>query len=422
MAEHLTEEQLEGYRLRRMPVAELLAVDDHIAACEACRSQVSKATSDSLAVHLTVDPEHPQYEELVGFLDETLDDIERQVIESHLSGCSRCSADIGDLRAARSEITDHEYRPTRSTSRTTFWRRPIIWAPTYAVGLALIALVPIRNAQQRADALAAKVAKLQANSARLQELEQQAIALRSTNEDLRRQLSVKEAPRGGSVVASVTDNGHQIAIDASGKLQTDLHLPESLRPAMVAALSGKSFAMAANDLRGSAGILMGPSQEGVPFSLLTPVGTFVRDAKPVFTWQPVPQSESYLVEVYDENFRLLARSEPLTKSKWRPSAPLVPVSTYIWQVTATMKDGSKLTSPGSPAPEAKFRILDRESLSKVKNVAPAVSQSHLALGLLYARYGLLDEAKREFQVLARENPSSEEVKRLLDAVRRRTSK
>jgi hypothetical protein len=41
----------------------------------------------------------------------------------------------------------------------------------------------------------------------------------------------------------------------------------------------------------------------------------------------------------------------------------------------------------------------------------------LALGLLYAQAGALDEAEREFSVLQRANPKSEIVNRLLMRIR-----
>jgi hypothetical protein len=45
------------------------------------------------------------------------------------------------------------------------------------------------------------------------------------------------------------------------------------------------------------------------------------------------------------------------------------------------------------------------------------SDSHLALGIFYARVGLVTESEREFQKLVQLNPQSELPRRLLQSVR-----
>src|SRR3972149_6117352 len=43
MPDHLSAEHLEGYRQRTLAPRELLAADDHLAACEVCRQQLRDA-------------------------------------------------------------------------------------------------------------------------------------------------------------------------------------------------------------------------------------------------------------------------------------------------------------------------------------------------------------------------------------------
>jgi hypothetical protein len=89
---------------------------------------------------------------------------------------------------------------------------------------------------------------------------------------------------------------------------------------------------------------------------------------------------------------------------------------YAWQVKA-LKDGRVFISPSPPARQAKFRILDRARADELSRARRAYASSHLALGLLYAQSGLLDEAERELRVLQRANPNSETADRLLRQVR-----
>jgi hypothetical protein len=66
-----------------------------------------------------------------------------------------------------------------------------------------------------------------------------------------------------------------------------------------------------------------------------------------------------------------------------------------------------------PAPEAKFKVLDEVLYQEVRRTRQAYNGSHLTLGILYTRYGLLDEAEQEFRALVRENPQSDLARRLL---------
>jgi lipopolysaccharide biosynthesis regulator YciM len=78
-------------------------------------------------------------------------------------------------------------------------------------------------------------------------------------------------------------------------------------------------------------------------------------------------------------------------------------------------DGKKVVAPSASAPEMKFAVLstvDFQELSRLKK-----SNSHLALGVFYARVGLLNEAEREFEHLVELNPQSELSRKLLQSVR-----
>ena len=75
-----------------------------------------------------------------------------------------------------------------------------------------------------------------------------------------------------------------------------------------------------------------------------------------------------------------------------------------------------MTAPVAPAPRAQFRVLDQETMEALENVRAQQPNSHLTLGVLYARAGLLNDAEREFQELVKENPDSEVAGKLLRCV------
>jgi hypothetical protein len=81
-----------------------------------------------------------------------------------------------------------------------------------------------------------------------------------------------------------------------------------------------------------------------------------------------------------------------------------------------IKDGQELMSPRPTEPMAKFRILDQAKADELKQAQRIYAGSHLTLGVLYARYGLLDEAERELLALRIDNPDSAIALRLLAKV------
>lgn len=87
--------------------------------------------------------------------------------------------------------------------------------------------------------------------------------------------------------------------------------------------------------------------------------------------------------------------------------------TYSWQVTA-IKDGRELVSPAPPAPDAKFKILHGTKTRELEQARRTYPDSHLVLGILYQRAGLLDDAEREFKILSAANPKSQTARRMLN--------
>ena len=88
---------------------------------------------------------------------------------------------------------------------------------------------------------------------------------------------------------------------------------------------------------------------------------------------------------------------------------------YFWEVMA-VKEGKQVVAPVAPAPRAQFRILEVDKLNALKSLKRQKPISHLALGLTYARFGLVNDAEGEFQYFLKENPDSATARRLLRTV------
>jgi len=117
----------------------------------------------------------------------------------------------------------------------------------------------------------------------------------------------------------------------------------------------------------------------------------------------------------DANSDQVAQSEelPPTQTQWKTPA-LRRGQIFSWVVTAQV-DGKEIVSPSASAPEVKFAILSSNDLNELNQLKK--SNSHLALGVFYAKVGLVTEAEREFQKLIQLNPQSELPRKLLQSVR-----
>jgi hypothetical protein len=207
-------------------------------------------------------------------------------------------------------------------------------------------------------------------------------------------------------VLTLVDGGGVVTLDDAGTvgglaLDADQHdlVSEALRsgrPLVDERVAG---------LLNTRGLLLGEAPDEPTFDLQGPLATAVRDDLPTFRWSAVDSADSYLVEVFDAGFNLVASSGPITDSSWVPRLPLARGREYSWHVVAAV-DGQEVRSPIPPAPEAKFFVLDQETASAVEHDAAQHADSHLVRALLFARAGLLIEAESELRKLQRANPES----------------
>jgi hypothetical protein len=218
-------------------------------------------------------------------------------------------------------------------------------------------------------------------------------------------------------VAVLKDGGGEVTIEKNGHVTGLEGVSENSRQYIArAALSERiEPAEVLRRLSGEPSGLRGDDDGPNEFRLLYPVRRVVTEDRPVFRWESLPGVSSYRVYVLNADGKQFGLSEelPPTQTQWK--APrLRRGQVFSWLVTAVV-DGKKLISPSASAPEMKFAVLSTaqfQELSRLKK-----SNSHLALGVFYARAGLLDEAEREFESLIKLNPQSELSRKLLQSVR-----
>lgn len=427
MSDHLSSENLEDYRRSALPPVELLAVDDHLAACEQCRARLADAARGRLlpgpaldaawqTLRLQLHPgaeriEHLSYNQLAAHVDEQLGGAERQAVEIHLESCEMCAAELQDLRAFSHEVAalpspePSPANPAPGVSSPNWWWQfkdllTARWPVLAGASALLLVIAGLFYSQLRVDPqtppLVAAITPTPTPSS----------PGPAATED------IASTP---IEVLVLNDGGGRVTVDTNGRLVTPQPFPPAYEQIITRALTtGRVEIPALAGLNVKTGSLMGGG-ENAPFKLLGPVAKVVETDQPDFRWQPLAGATSYTVMVYDANFSRVTASPSLAGTQWRPPQPLARGAVYSWQVKA-MKDGREIAVPEPPAPEAKFKILERSKADELEGARRQFANSHLTLGLLYARSGMLNEAEREFHALAEANQTSPLARKLLRTV------
>jgi hypothetical protein len=382
-ARHLTEEEIGQYWRRALPPADLLAADDHIAQCQDCRKSLALARGTTLGEadlwrSLTgTEPlasSHLSYSDLVAVVENDSAVEEQPEIRQHLAICRHCADEVADLRSFRTAGTEPGADKLTSTTAgpRPFWELPM-WAGATAVIL-LSAFLGFR-------------------------------ALR------------KNTPPAPAVVAQLNDAGGSIRLDSSGGLAT----PSPFDPNDAAYIKGALLHQridppaTISQLASPQGTLLGETGSPSGLRLTAPLGTATPSDKPVFRWRSVP-SAGYVVAIYDPRYQKVAESPVLRQTEWMPDRPLQRGQIYTWQLTALIK-GKQIRAPLPPAPEARFQVLSQPEAEQLEKAQNEHADSHLLLGVLYARAGALDDSERELTALLAANPDSKLAKDLLASVK-----
>lgn len=206
-----------------------------------------------------------------------------------------------------------------------------------------------------------------------------------------------------------------IAVTRTGELEGVPSVTDELRGDIVSAMrTGKLHKPTIfHDLANEGETVRGTATKNSSQPLLTPVGITVLSNRPMLRWQPVEKAIGYEIEIADGRGNEVARSERLPASikQWQPTQPLARGTIYTWTVRVIHVEQSTTTS----SPTGRFQVLGASDASKLTRLQKQ-TPSHLVLGMFYARVGMLPEAQQEFKALAKQNPNSAFVWKLLQTV------
>jgi hypothetical protein len=414
MTAHVSPEKMEAFRADSLPADQAFGCAEHFAACEECGAALARAphfSSRPLAIDFSAGDftpdEHVEYEKLVPYAEGRIKSEEAVLLEAHLRSCARCREEVRVfcefLMAVGPEMAQR-YGPQGVRSRVAealgFWRLPR-WVP-FAVGFLVIAVL---------------------FSLAVLPLRQPSVTFKP--EVTPAPPSTPPAPgshdpsvnKGGEplLVVAVRDNGREYGLDRDGNPVGTEYLPTTAREAVAAALRRQDMAKPRllGELTETGVKERAPSRGGRTEILISPLRTAVFEDRPVLRWRAVPGATGYVVRITGADFRPVAESGELAVTSWRVATPLPRGAVYVWQVTALKGGEEMIAESGLPG---RFKVISGTKLKELMR-ARRESSSHLAVGLLYAREGLLDDAEREFLALRQENPRSSLARRFLSRVR-----
>ena len=427
MPEHLSQSQLAGYSGRTLEPQELLAVDGHLASCDVCHNRLTGVLPDVAKPALGPSlesgegPFHLDYDHyLEPYVDGTANDIDREIVDSHVALCSRCAGELSDLLAFKQQPVAAMTVEPRRSSRWKEWlsQWPLLSNAAFATAVVIAILVltmavvlwtkyPASRTEQASD----KQNKEQPSPA---PTEQTAEKNSPTNENG----TALPAPPGEQPLVVLNDAGGHVTVNQRGRLEGLHDLPPDLRESVEQALATRTL-RASPALTGwstGAGNLRSGLETGSTFAPLGPTDVVLETDRPTFRWRALDGANDYTVTIFDASLRQVAASGPVTGTEWTTPNSLARGVTYSWQISA-LKDGKRVVSPKPPLPEARFRILDQHAVVALAKLKESAGSSHLAMGVFYWKHGLIEESEREFQALAKANPNSDAVKELLASIR-----
>ena len=416
MTEHLTEPEIERYRHRVGENAARETTAAHLAVCQQCVKRVY-AEHPGLAVDalteafLASEEEsfHLSNADLRDYASGSADKANRIICESHLDVCEQCKQELRLLSGR--DLTESQQPPI---SREQFvWLRPAWWANSpmrMAAAIGLIGLLAFGVLLIWRRPSAPAPGQLTSNHPR------EAPGISAPVDTGKESSPAVPDTSQPSIVIQLKDNGKEIGLDHQGRLVGVSELDEATQRLVKSALAGEPLAKpkVLAELTSPRIELLGESAEN-SFQLISPLGKIITETRPTLSWKRMNGATTYVASLFDSKFNLVTRSAPLSQPAWTVSIPLQRGQNYFWEVAA-LKEGKEFVVPVAPAPRAQFKILEADKLSALQNLRRQKPTSRLALGLTYARFGMVKDAEAEFQRLLKDNPDSAVAKRLLHTV------
>ncbi len=413
MSEHLSQAQLAGYTRRTLDAHELLAVDRHLASCDMCHERLTHMLPAATKAAISPSFEsgegrfHLDYDQhLQPYVDGKVDDIDREIVDSHVALCSKCATDLRDLLAFKQQPVRTIVGADRTPSRWNQWS--LLPNPAWAIAAVTAVFIA---------AIAVFLWTRGPSAQRVAEVEPPAPD-KPAQVPEKQQPSPVPAPAHEEPLIALNDAGGQVVVNQRGRLEGLEQLPADLRESVERVLAARQLrpSPALTEWTTGAANLRGTLEQQSTFAPLDPTDVVIETDRPTFRWRALDGASHYIVAVFDSKLRQVGSSGPVTGTEWTIPNPLARGVIYSWQISA-LKGETTIVSPKPPLPEARFKILDQSAVDTLAKLKASAGSSHLAMGVFYWKHGLIEKSEREFQALLKANPKSTAVAKLLASIR-----
>lgn len=437
MTEHLSTEIVERFHQQALAAGDRVVIYNHLLKCETCRNQVVDSGIEGLAMEtmsellVSVSEHHPDFETLELYVDRRLDNIDRDRLDAHLKTCPECLSEVTDLRDSlatmlttavlQGEKVVPLQERLRSFPRLLVFSRPlaIVALVVFAVVAAVVVwrLISNRSVLSPTGDRDLTVGSNPTPSQSPSNAQSGGTPQLTPGPTPQRTLEPRpeRAPReSASEMVALNDGPNKIVLDKSGRLTGLESLPPDSQLEVKEILTTETVKKPAvlDQLDVPEVSVRAPSENDERVRLVYPTNQVIEEDRPRFEWVYSRRATAYRVEIGDEGFHQVAKSEdlPPTTSTWTAPTSLKRGVVYTWVIRALDGEGKSSTS------QAKFMLLSDEKMTELTGLR-GITQFHLTLGVFYAREGMVTEAEREFQALANENPRSATARRLLRQLR-----
>src|SRR5262245_43889967 len=129
MSRHLSPTTMEMFAARQLAPKELLEAARHMAICEECRANLGETQRLRTGAQFIRDDlrreslSHLNYEQLEGYVNESLDAVERDIITNHLAYCETCTTEVEELRRLRDSLSIYPNKTEPEPAAPHWWQK-----------------------------------------------------------------------------------------------------------------------------------------------------------------------------------------------------------------------------------------------------------------------------------------------------------
>jgi anti-sigma factor RsiW len=391
---HLDERQLHAWPRRELSPKEQLALSDHLAECPECRRRLDMGSpavprSPSLRRHsAAVDPGHLTDDQIAAYAQGKASTEEQLRWAGHLKNCEACRKQVEALTEFKEEMTGYlprQYEPVeraswlgKLTDSLSSLLRPARWLALSGVAAIAIALCfvakplltsPLPNAgkmaSQRHGGESSSPLALVTPSPRILP-DHTALLPSSSPETPRFAAADGHAPNGALAASAPVVSSSMIILN--GKNGITIGAPSTL--------AAQKFPAATNTASTPNPLLAGPGPQ-----LLHDSGRLIRVDGHGDLQGGLDEIEHPWIDWVRATLLTGILTFPKTPEQWSRDVDSLGDASAIAQIRSAERNTQLIGARDG-------------------------SHSHLVMGIVYARYGLMALAQKEFQMLSKDNPDS----------------